>query len=257
MTGRAGVATLVVVVACLAAGCTVGPAGGGDPGWVEADGETVNATALTVSHVEALSEAGSYVVEREALVFLPPGGPDPDRLRPNQSVRREVDLEARQRTAVREGPEDRTTRVYVDDDRYYARVVTSRETTYRTREANWRRIPPTDPSTVTPLFGDWNLTYKGTAERDGERLHRVTGEPPADYEGADLEAVDAASVELLVTDEGIVRRIEHRATGTVGASRSGETETVEVTYVTRRRYGAVGETTVEEPDWVEDARASR
>ena len=256
MTEHTGVAALVVVVACLAAGCAAGPAGGGDPGWVEADGETVNATALTVSHVEALSEAESYVVEREALVFLPPDGSDPDRLRPNQSVRREVDLEARQRMAVREGPEDRTARVYVDDDRYYAKVVTSRETTYRTREANWGRIPPTDPSTVTPLFGDWNLTYEGTAERDGERLHRVTGEPPADYEGADLEAVDAASVELLVTDEGIVRRIEHRATGTVGASRPGETETVEVTYVTRRRYGAVGETTVEEPDWVEDARAS-
>ena len=136
MTKHADVATLVVVVVCLVAGCTVGPAGEGDPGWVEADGETVNATALTGSHVEALSEAGSYVVEWEAPVFLPPGGPEPDRLRPNQSVRREVDLEARQRMAVREGSEDRTTRVYVDDDRYYAKVVTSRETTYRTREAN-------------------------------------------------------------------------------------------------------------------------
>ena len=59
-----------------------------------------------------------------------------------------------------------------------------------------------------------------------------------------------------MTDEGIIRRIERRATGTVGASQFGETETVKVTYVTRRRYGAVGETTVEEPDWVEDARAS-
>jgi hypothetical protein len=249
-------AMLAVLCVALLAGCAgVADSGSERPEWVAADGETVNATALTESHAEGLSAAGNYTTDREALVSLPADAPEPNHWRPNQSARSEFDLEAQRRLVVRDGPRNRTVRAFVDGDRRYVLEERSDGATYRTGEAGWEYVGP--DALGKSLFGDWNLTYEGPTERGGETLHRVTGDPPADYDRNVLDTVEGGSIELLVADTGVIRQHERRLTGTTEAgSRPGETETIEVTYVTRYRYEAVGETTVEEPDWVEAARES-
>lgn len=257
MRPPAAAATLAVLCIALLAGCTgvVVDDGSERPAWVADDGETVNATALTESHTGTLAAAGSYTTRREALVFLPADAPEPNHWRPNQTARGEYDFESRRRLVVREGPRNRTVRVYVDGDRRYVEEARADGTTYRTGEASWERVGAHDRPTDDPLFAGWNLTYEGTVERDGETFHRVTGEPPADYDRNVLDTVEGGSVELLVTDGGVIRQHERRVTGTTEASaQPGETETIEVTYLERYRYEAVGETTAEEPGWVETAR---
>lgn len=256
MRRQAAYVTGLLICMALIAGCAGGLGGGEAPDWVTDDGETVNATALAEAHGTELSAANSYTTEVERLAVFSPDDPEPDTWRPNQSVRANIDFETEQRLTVRQGPQNSS--LYVDGETRFSVVEMSGESMYGTGEASWEEWSPSSYSR-TVLFGlaDWNLTYRGTVERDGETLHRVTGVPPADFDisVSELSTIESASVELLVTDDGLVRQYERRVNGTAEATpRPGETETVRVTYIDRRRWESIGETTVEEPEWVSNAR---
>jgi hypothetical protein len=102
-------------------------------------------------------------------------------------------------------------------------------------------------SDVTELIAT-DFQRNGTGTVDGERMTRYTVEgteaaPPS------TEDVLAYQVTVLVDDEGLIRRVEHRY-----VERTDGNETVsERTLVT---LSGIGSTTVERPEWVDEALAA-
>lgn len=103
---------------------------------------------------------------------------------------------------------------------------------------------PTGARVVADLLGQYNLTYGGVVERDGERLHLIT-EATADQRYQPLRS--NVSVRALVTDEGVVRSIAVRYRST----EYGAPATVTVRFA----LSNVSNTTVPRPAWVDRALA--
>lgn len=88
--------------------------------------------------------------------------------------------------------------------------------------------------------GGTNLTYGGIRTVDGERLHV--------YAASNASENHTVDVTLLVTDRGVIRQAETRWS----VERADGTSVVESTEI----YRDVNETTVEPPEWIDEARAA-
>ncbi|MFC5972377.1 hypothetical protein ACFPYI_13635 [Halomarina salina] len=252
-------ATVLLCLLTVLAGCSSVPGlgGGGDDTYGE--GESLNTSALAADHASNLREAGSFTVV----------------LTQNSSTGEGATTDQRQRVAV-DLDANRTLLTGSADQRSGNRSVSNEQTVYGTDEATFVRIGQGEDARyqyidasgggpMTPSLGgeqfvplnatsslatatDW--TRNGTTTQDGETLTRfvATGnETLADSvfasSGVTVTRYDAT---LLVTNDGTVRQ----SSFTLGVESGGQSATQRVDV----RITDVGNTTVEEPDWLDEAR---
>jgi hypothetical protein len=255
--------TVLVCLLTLLAGCSGVPGlgGGGGGGETYGDGETLNASALAEDHAENLREAGSFTVVVDGSASVGDAGPDTD-----QAQRVAVDLEGNsslvttsvvQRQGNQSASDNRT--VYVTEDAAFFRIGSGEDVRYQQLNLSGAgALGQTfggeqylDVSGSVPTLAATEWTRNGTVERDGETLTRFSaGSGEALNRSAlgltpsvNLTEYDAT---LLVTGEGTIREL----TFTLGAEAQGET----LTQALELRYTEVGSTTVDEPDWLDEAR---
>lgn len=264
---------LIVFIFLLTAGCLGGPIGGppddGPPSAEWADGQSVNETVLVHAHFDALRAAGSFTVNRTAKVTIDGASRQkdqrPDWYQPTQITYQEVDLEdtrySRESITVGRGRASSFINAKVDADRRRPCPTCDWEYRFTNRppgdtlaqEINrYRRDRTADE--MAELFDDWNFTYVETVTRDGETLYHYRGNWTFGKPIPPFRAPPNGSGTLLVTDDGVIRLWDYDFTGT--ARIDGESAPVSVTLEYSFRYFDVGSTTVERPDWVEDARRS-
>lgn len=114
-----------------------------------------------------------------------------------------------------------------------------------------------DRSLVQSLGSDVDWTFAGTDTVDGDAVSRyeatgpnVTGFAPDEAVAANVtegESVDAVSAAVLVDERGVVRSLRYSLT----TERDGRPITVTLSL----SVSEIGETTVEEPDWLSKAAA--
>ncbi len=114
-----------------------------------------------------------------------------------------------------------------------------------------------DRSLVQSLGSDVDWTFAGTETVDGDRVSRfeasgrnVTGFAADEAVAANVtegESIDAVSASVLVDERGVVRSFRY----SLATERDGRPFSVTLTL----SVSGVGETTVEEPDWLSKATA--
>lgn len=245
--------TAALFAACalvVLAGCA-GAFGGaseesGPPAYATESGE-LNATALERAHTDALLEAGSYTQVSTAEVTY--DGDRPDYWFPNQTIVSKWDREAGAQSFEQEVESQGYVGGYANGTRGYQMQEWDGETEYAVRELDrsdeeFAAAMREQARVGVPGLSNWNFEYDGTAERDGETLHRFTADEFDGQRQIPDRVVDANAT-VLATDEGVVRHIDLRFAG----QSQGESVTVRITIA----YEDAGETTVEAPDWVDEA----
>jgi len=217
--------------------------------------DDVNATALFVSHARTLANESSYATSDT--YRIEERGSDNEsvttkRLRSSRSQQRSLYAIDR-RSAVGEGTrtDNRTTYWLVEDgsatvyNRYESDGSVSYETDddpYRNFTTFYRQSSVYDQTTL--LF-NFELSYDGTVDRDGRTLFRFTADSFAEGSSFVGNATDPSAT-VLVDGNGIVRSAEWN----VDVTRDGRSVTITYSY----QVDDVGDTSVEEPDWLDDAR---
>jgi hypothetical protein len=105
---------------------------------------------------------------------------------------------------------------------------------------------------MAELFDDWNFTYVDSDRRNGETRYRYHANWTFGKPVPPFQRPPNGTGTLVVTGDGVIRLWEVRYTGTVRID--GASAPVSVTLEYSTRYADVGSTTVERPDWVDDAR---
>lgn len=254
-------AALCCIALVLLAGCSglPGVGGGGGAAYTAAD-EPLNTSALQGDHTENLREAGSFTVTLNGTSTV---GNDTST---QQTVVR-ADLEAN-RTYQSSQVDQRlagqssgvASELYVEDGTGYARFVlgtgNQSQAQYQTVDLSQLPAGSSAPSeqflTLDQYFAiteGANWTQEGTESFRGTTVTRYTIED--DYNGSALTGGSGANVTdfgatLLVTADGTVRSFGFDAT----VEQQGRTVNVSNTLVVTD----VGSTTVEEPEWLDEAR---
>lgn len=143
--------------------------------------------------------------------------------------------------------------VYAADGTTYIKAVADGETAYQTSEDSYASfenvhgsVTLSGPEALGGILNAGNYTATGVVERDGQQLVRF-----------ELQSVDSdritgtvtnATGTVLVTSDGVVRDAHLRMDGT----QDGEPWVIEQGF----EITALGDVTVEEPDWVDEARNS-
>lgn len=266
-----------LLVAVVLAGCLGATGGGpaatdGPPEAAWADGQGIDETALAERHFEALRAAGSFTLERNATVAIDgdvrPEEPRPDWYRPPSRTRVAVDLDARRfhhasvdaagsRGETFGSPEEEASRrkpcPSADCEWEYRHLERADPDALLRGIDRYRRDRPAEM--LAAVMDDWAFAYAGTTELDGEPVHRYTANWTFDGAVHPFAERPDGTGTLLVTADGVVRRWETRFVGPARVTVDGEPRTVTVTRRNVVRYDAVGETTVERPDWVDRAAA--
>lgn len=257
---RRTAAVVVLVAALLLAGCsgaTDDGSSGTDPagsaGATPTPGPPVyelplDGEAVSTNHEEALSAAGSFTAETDVSIVEGSSGESVTVVATSA-----VDLE--RGTMLVDGTVGGTASqtTYVGPDgTAYQRLETG------SGEVQYQQLPDAPDATgyfqlpVATLVEEANFTYAG---RD-----RVAGTSVAVYEVTDLESlvapvqasevpdasVNAFEVRMAISDDGLIRQFDYR----VEAEIDDTTRTVAMSIVFRD----VGTTTVEPPDWLDEAR---
>lgn len=143
-----------------------------------------------------------------------------------------------------------STTQYHTGDTVYVRSRGENQTIHRNESRQFNGSTLTARQFVRPLLTEVAYGEATIVQRDGEPMarYRATGLENASAvfgQGVATENVTAFSATLFVDGDGVVRRIEYSAT----IDRGDSTRTVDATVAVT----AVGETTVERPDWVDKA----
>lgn len=105
---------------------------------------------------------------------------------------------------------------------------------------------------ITPLLGDVEYTYEGTARLDGAHVHEYAATSTDQVEGAIAGDETGPAVEttvdvrVFISEDGVVRRMTVRVLQRDGARTRALNSTL--------AYATIGETSVPEPGWLETAR---
>ncbi|WP_254536323.1 DUF7537 family lipoprotein [Halomarina litorea] len=253
-------ATLCCIALVLLAGCSGVPGfGGGGEAYTAAD-EPLNTSTLQEDHTENLRDAGSFTVTLNGSSAV---GNDTSS---QQTVIR-ADLEANrtyQRSQVDQSLRGQSSGVvselYLDNGSGYARFVlgSGNQSQAQYQTVDLSQLPPgsSAPSerflTLDQSFAiteGANWTQQGTESFRGTTVTRYTIE--GDYNESALTGGTAANVSdfeatLLVTADGTVRSFGFNAT----VEQQGRTVNASNTIV----VSDIGSTSVEEPDWLDEAR---
>lgn len=270
-------AILLSVLVALA-GCLGGvgpPASDGPPEVAWTNGNGLNTTTLASTHFESLRAAGSFTVNHSETVLVEgearPEAPQPDGYHPPSYTRQQVALDdgryhdtfvtvGHRRSDHVVTPNVRASRQKECPDcaveyRYQERpdgdTRSDRLDRFRTEAAEGRLAAFLRGATV-----GFNYSYAGTVEHGGERLHRYQAEQVLDTAPPPFSDPPTGTATILVTDGGVIREVSLEYTGQANVTVDGETRTVSVTHRFVRTYTAVGQTTVDRPDWVDRAAAA-
>lgn len=257
LTRKRLLAVALVGLLVASAGCAQIPGMGGDGGddgssdidpytesGDELDGETVS-----TDHVAAIEDAGSYTYD---VTFEAADGESSLSI----DAHIEADMESDEAYSVQESNffGNQTTYKYTSGNVTYERSVSEGDeenAQYKTSDDS--RVEPvnTTPSFEPTLVDGVEWSQEGTEERDGVGVTRYESTGVANVTalvgaGTDAENVTNVSATMLVDADGVVRQYD--LTYTVEEGDSETTVTYEVS------TSAVGSTSVEEPDWLDEAR---
>lgn len=264
-------AILVVAVAALAilAGCT----GGNGPGTATpannstatpADGQSIepvaelNASYLNNNTEAAVEDGGSYTSETAYYLYVnTTRGESESWTNSTQRVDFESDQGAREATQAFLGDQPTTTtqNVYTANGTTYQRLNSSLGMSYDVQTGDGGTVRPVNLTSFqqnyTFLTSSFAYEANGTETVDGTTTVRYSSTNLTDdsyFVSSEDATVSDASSTLYVDDDGVVRRasISYNVTATTGSSATDLT--ISLT--------DIGSTTVEEPDWIDDARDS-
>jgi hypothetical protein len=207
---------------------------------------------------EAVLHNTSYAVETNLTARAPDGTL---RARLNSTTKTAHDPVRRVGRSVVDGTTPRAVglagfdlRVWATENGTWYAVETSNGTDYR-KVADELRPPAaarTDRDVLFVLFSGLETAVAGVEFRDGTPLYRVesTGveNPEAIASQFNVESVENVSLTALVDQRGAVREYRVAYTATLGENTSRVERTT--------RFTALGETTVERPPWVDEAKAT-
>ena len=250
-------ATVLLCLLTLLAGCSGVPGlGDGSEGYGE--GETLNTSALAADHASNLREAGSFTVVLSQHTTTGEG------TTAEQHQRVAVDLDANRTLLTISSARSNGNRsvsngqtVYGTGEVTYVRLGEGEEARYNRINGSGGPMSPAltgeqfvSLNTTSSLTTATNWTRNGSTTRDGETLTRfdATGnESVADavFAASDV-TVTGYDATMLVTEDGTVRRTSYVLDAEAGGR--AVTQRVDV------RITDVGNTTVEAPDWLGEAR---
>ncbi|WP_135536199.1 DUF7537 family lipoprotein [Halostella pelagica] len=242
-------ATLFVTVIVLTAGCS-GVTGifGNDDGdsgvepYTES-GDELTGEMLNESHRDTLRSAGSYTAEVNISLTS-------DESSITQDTRGKVDLENDRQYVVQSASlfGNRTTYRYMADNVTYEKVVPEGgETRYETTQ----NAETASASVNTDNIDAFEWEQRGTETHEGVGVTRYEATGVANYSALPTDAsednISDLSATLLVTEDGVMYEY------TVDYTReSDSTQELSLRYATRD----IGSTTVEEPDWLDEAQSN-
>lgn len=218
--------------------------------------ETFDASSLNADHVAALEAAGSFSTESSLAIR-------------NESSTRYINgsyaierggpaANVANITYITDGGADDLPTVtrYTEGDTTYERQVertdSGTETRYRKASAPYS---DSDPQPVNETVGytlgriardvidnsEWNRTGSGQIEGEDVTRYDTSG----DRFGVSLAANAEGAATLVVDENGVVRYVAYRFVAQTGSERAE--------YVYEAAYTDVGSTTVEEPEWTDEA----
>jgi hypothetical protein len=215
-------------------------------------GSGVNASALLLAHFRALNRSGSYRVETNRTVVAPEGTsfrlvtaagsttPLRQRYRVTRSFRNVSGSFLASRIDEYHTEDDRYERYNDTFDGQAATTTVSETTRQRTRRQYQRG---TVGFTEADYFLMFEFAFAGNVTRDGTRLYRFGADA---FAGADRRPRNATgpSATLLVDRTGVIRSADFQfVNANTGQKLSLSLETT-----------AVGDVTVDEPDWTDETR---
>ncbi|MFC7046445.1 hypothetical protein ACFQH6_14455 [Halobacteriaceae archaeon GCM10025711] len=232
---RSHVAALLVLATVVLAGCTGLPGGG-------APYETpLNGTEMDARHTAALQDAGSYTYDSTTNTTL-----FDQSTNVNATVK--MDREANT-TLVTADSAFGEMAVYVPPDGPgYQRLGTGSDARYERLDErpNVSRFTGTDFANLTTRY---EFAQNGTTTLDGETVWVYEANETNVTETAFADEINRStnvSIRLYAREDGLVTRTDaHLTVDTPIGTQS---------FAIVRTYTAVGETTVEEPSWVADAK---
>ncbi|PSQ27832.1 hypothetical protein BRD03_06375 [Halobacteriales archaeon QS_9_68_17] len=210
----------------------------------ELDGETVSS-----DHAAALQEAGSFTYE----VSLEAADGESSL---SINARVEADVENDEAYSVQESNlfGNQTAYKYTSGDSTYEKTVRGSDeenAQYATSEDGQVQPVNTTPSFEASLVDGLEWSQEGTEEQNGVGVTRYESTGVANVTalagaGTDAENVSDASATMYLDADGVVRQYDLTYTVQEGDSETAVTYEVETT--------GVGSTSVEEPDWLDEAR---
>lgn len=260
MQRRTLLATAATVVAGGLAGCsgaddaaeteTPSPEPTPDPEaeWTAGDG--IDATALEESHAAVAMDAGSFTV-RSTADTEHSGEEQPNEWLFSQELVSRFDDETERQALTQDLHDaDETTEAYVTTDRAYVQLRRADGVEYRVQELDrsseeFKQVMSEEARVGIPSLGDWNLAFAESTTVDDRPAFRYEG---SDYAGdrSIPATIEEASVEATIDDRGFVHRLEREFAG------EHEGQDVEITVTIA--YEDLGETEIDEPDWLDEAR---
>lgn len=217
------------------------------PAWME--GGDLDPEALGTAHVDSVMDAGSFRIVSE-IATTHDGEEPPMPWFENQTLENAWNLdrerqfldnefqETSEQLTVYAADGDVVIRERVGDRSRYAVDRDDRTT------AEFREEMRSEARTGTDALSEWSFEFAGVEECGDLTCYRFAG---SDFDGdRDVPATVTDGEATLVVDErGIVRELVQTF--------EGETDGQEVTVVVTSEYRDVGETSIPEPEWVDEA----
>lgn len=248
-------ATVAVVALLLVAGCSAGDPGGGSP---SASADTLNSdgpmyeeplvgSSVAANHEAVIDDGGSFT-----LVSNTEQSRDEQSQTVNSTVAVNYDSGALHSTQEA-GSQTISTYVLANGSAYQ-RFESQRGTEFR------QPPQPANASVfasgrIATLVTGFTYSHVGTETVDGTEteVYEASGaedlnESARAFQSLDAENVTALESRVYVTEDGLVKRFEYEIRLNVDDTETG----VDVT----QTYSRLGETTVEEPSWLDDARTN-
>ena len=208
----------------------------------------VNATDAAASHRQALVATDGFAVDYDADVTTPN---TTTQVRYDQRVETSSEEVIRQTNVTSGDLQGLVVRYYADDTVYVkSRQPGANGTTYANQSRQYALTSFTGIEFVVPAMEDVSYASSERTTRDGTQVV-VYSDASLDRaqglfgEGVAAENVSDFSATLVVGGDGIVRELTYSATVTSG----GVDRQVDVTVT----VSGVGETTVDQPDWLAQA----
>ena len=218
--------------------------------WREGDG--LNVEALLESHATALVEAGSFRVVSTADTSHD-GDERPGEWLFSQRYESRFELEQERQLLEQDLTElGETQTAYVAGGTALYRIEKDGEVQYSSEPvdrttAQFETAMEQEAGVGVRGLDQWVLSVDGAVARDGRELTRFTAGEFTGERGIPTE-IESASAEVLIDADGVVRSISQ--------SWEGTHEEQSVSVGVDIEFLGVGETTVAEPEWADEARSA-
>lgn len=262
---------LALVAGCVAGGGPTDASGPPDAAWATDGGIEVD--VLARHHWETIRDAGTFTHNQSSTHEIDgdasPDGPRPDWYSTPRYTTERVNLDSDRITRRSVAVEHTRSEIFIspDEDASRRKSCTSDacswEYSYLARSDldstageidRYRRDRVVEMTAA--IMDDWNYTFSGMERRDGRILYRYTADWMTDKPVHPFTEPPAGEGTLVVNGDGVIRSWSYRFTGPGEVTVDGESRSVTVTQRYRIGYFAVGDTTVDRPAWVGDARAA-